>query len=197
MNESDSPRAAEDESLERDLMLRARRGDRDAFGVLVERYMRRAYYTALGLVGSHEDAQDLSQEAFARVLRHNETLDPRKPFYGLVYQVLRRLCFNHLRDARSRRNKIQENAAWLAERVGSRSGDTDPARRAETLELRSKLGVAIEALSDKEREVLVLKEFDGLRYREIANLLQVPIGTVMSRLYSARKSMAQYLEGYR
>jgi DNA-directed RNA polymerase specialized sigma24 family protein len=51
--------------------------------------MQRAYYVALGLVGSHEDAEDLSQEAFARVYRNHESLDPNRPFYGLLYQVLR------------------------------------------------------------------------------------------------------------
>ena len=61
-------------------------------------------------------------------------------------------------------------------------------------ELRDRLGLAIETLSDKEREVLVLKEFDGMRYREIGDLLGIPIGTVMSRLYSARKTLATSLE---
>lgn len=179
---------------ERALVILARSGDREAFGRLITRYMRRAYFTALGLVGSHEDAQDLSQEAFARVYRHHESLDPERPFYGLVYQVLRRLCFNHLRDSRSRALRLAQRSSWLVEEARSRLAGTDPARRAELSELRGRLGAAIAALSDKEREVLVLKEFDGLRYREIGELLGIPIGTVMSRLYSARKSLAGSLE---
>lgn len=179
---------------ERALVILARRGDREAFGRLITRYMRRAYFTALGLVGSHEDAQDLSQEAFARVYRHHESLDPERPFYGLVYQVLRRLCFNHLRDSKSRALRLAQRGSWLVEEARSRLAGTDPARRAELNELRGRLGAAIAALSDKEREVLVLKEFDGLRYREIGELLGIPIGTVMSRLYSARKSLAGSLE---
>jgi RNA polymerase sigma-70 factor (ECF subfamily) len=184
-------------SDEFDLLLRARRGDRAAFGKLITRYMRRAYYVALGLVGSHEDAQDLSQEAFARLYRNHESLDPERPFYGLLYQVLRRLCFNHLRDTKTRRSRLEEQAHWLAAEATSRAVNSDPARQWERNELRAKVGTAIAALSDKEREVLVLKEFEGLKYREIGELLEIPIGTVMSRLYSARKALAMSLEKHR
>jgi RNA polymerase sigma-70 factor (ECF subfamily) len=156
--------------------------------------MQRAYYVALGLVGSHEDAEDLSQEAFARVYRNHESLDPNRPFYGLLHQVLRRLCFNHLRDAKTRKLRLEEQSYWLAEEASSGAANSDPARRAELKELRTRLGAAIETLSEKEREVLVLKEFVGLRYREIGELLEIPLGTVMSRLYAARKALAQTLE---
>lgn len=179
---------------EYDLVLRARSGDREAFGALITRYMRRAYYAALGLVGSHEDAQDLSQEAFARAYRNHVSLDPEKSFYGLVYQILRRLCFNHLRDTKTRALRLEEQASWLADEAGYRFAGADPTRQVELNELRSRLSAAIVALSDKEREALVLKEFDGLRYREIGELLGIPIGTVMSRLYAARKSLAKSLE---
>lgn len=177
-----------------DLVVKARGGDRAAFGKLITRYMQRAYFVALGLVGSHEDAEDLSQEAFARVYRNHESLDPNRPFYRLLYQVLRRLCFNHLRDAKTRKLRLAEHSYWLAEEASSRAADSDPARRAELKEIRNRLGAAIDALSEKEREVLVLKEFDGLRYREIGDLLEIPLGTVMSRLYAARKALAQTLE---
>jgi len=188
------PRSDEQERAdEHDLVLRARIGDREAFGLLVTRYMRRAYYVALGLVGSHDDAQDLSQEAFARVYRNHEQLDAERSFYGLVYRVLRRLCFNHLRDTKNRAAKLEEQGAWLMDEARSRQSDADTTRRAELNELRSLLSAAIQALTANEREVFVLKEFDGLRYREISDLLDIPIGTVMSRLYAARRSLANSL----
>lgn len=179
------------ELTERDLVIRARKGDREAFGTLVTAYMHQAYRHALGLVGSHDDAMDLSQEAFARVFRHRKSLDPERPFYGLVYRVLRRLGFNLIRDRRSRAEKLGKYGGWLVERQQT----ADPFHTTEVADLRRHLEHAIESLPDREREVLVLKEFEGLKYREIAELLGIPNGTVMSRLYAARRRLAQELEG--
>ena len=177
-----------------ELVRAAAGGDSVAFGQLVERYMRRAYYVALGLVGSHEAALDLSQDAFARAFRHREHLDPTRPFYPWLYQILRRLCFNFLRDSASRRKKLAQAGNWLADEVAERQTD-DPSSSLERARQREAIARAIEELSDREREVFVLKEFEGLKYREIAELLDIPIGTVMSRLYKARKKLANALEG--
>ncbi|MFO7588696.1 MAG: RNA polymerase sigma factor [Gemmatimonadota bacterium] len=174
-------------------MARARNGDAAAFGELVRRHMRRAYLVSLGLVGSHEDALDLSQEAFARALRASRTLDPERPFYPWLYGILRRLCLNHLRDRRSRRARLAEAGAWLADEARTRAAAADPGREAEREELRRRLAEAIGRLPPEQREVLVLREFEGLRYAEIAELLGIPDGTVMSRLYAARRRLAAAL----
>jgi RNA polymerase sigma-70 factor (ECF subfamily) len=176
------------------LVRRAQSGDTEAFGTLVERYMRRAYFAALGLVGSPEDARDLSQEAFARALRHRKKIDPERPFYAWLYQILRRLCFNFNRNRRSRRVKLDDASEWLAEQADARAPAPRPDRALERAEARRRVLAAIDSLPERDREVLVLKEFEGLRYREIADLLGIPIGTVMSRLYAARKRLAAALE---
>jgi RNA polymerase sigma-70 factor (ECF subfamily) len=175
------------------LIRRAQAGDAEAFGRLVERYMRRAYYSALSLVGSREDALDLSQEAFVRAFRARQTLDPERPFYAWLYQILRRLCFNFLRDRRTRLRNLEAAGSWLAAEAAGRQA-VDPARALEREEERRRVGTAIELLPAREREVLALKEFEGLTYREIASLVGIPIGTVMSRLYSARQRLADALE---
>ena len=179
---------------ERTLVRRAQAGDIEAFGALVSQYMRRAYYAALGLVGSHDDALDLSQEAFSRAFRARKSLDPNRSFYTWLYTILRRLCFNFLRDRNAQSQKLAEAAGWLAEEARARVAAESPVRAAELAELRSRVAGAIEQLPDRQREVLVLKEFEGLRYREIAELLGIPIGTVMSRLYAARRQLAGRLE---
>lgn len=179
---------------ERELILRAQAGETAAFGELVQRYMRRAYFAALGLVGSPDDALDLSQEAFARAFRARHRIDPDRPYYTWQYQILRRLCFNFLRDKRSRRDKLRREAGWLADEAGERASFADPAKNLEREEIRRKVRSAIEELPEREREVLVLKEFEGLKYREIAELLGIPIGTVMSRLYTARKHLVAVIE---
>lgn len=181
----------EDEPL---LVERARDGDRSAFAELVNRYMRRAYYAALGLVGSPDDAMDLSQEAFARAFRARRRLDPQRPFYAWLYTILRRLCFNFIRDTRGRRRKLAGAADWMAARARAREDARSPERAARAEEIRVRVREAMEELPDREREMLVLKEFEGLKYREIAALVGVPIGTVMSRLYSARQRLARLLE---
>jgi RNA polymerase sigma-70 factor (ECF subfamily) len=189
----DVPIAVNQSHVDRPLVLRVRSGDRDAFGELVLKYMRRAYFTALGIVGSHDDAMDLSQDAFARAFRARRSLDPDRPFYPWFYQILRRLCFNHLRNQKTRRDRLEEAAGWLADRAGARAAEAAPDRMAERAELRARLEAAIAALPPHEREVIVMREFEGLRYREIADLLGIPIGTVMSRLYAARKALAATL----
>lgn len=177
---------------DRALVIRAQNGERAAFGELVSRYMQRSYYAALGLVGSHDDALDLSQEAFARAFRARETIDPERPFFPWLYQIIRRLCFNYTRDTSSRGRKLRETGAWLSDTTMARA-PTSPDREVERTELREQVAAAIDRLNAREREVLVLREFEGLRYQEIADTIGIPIGTVMSRLYGARRSLAREL----
>jgi len=186
--------AAPSEIPEPELMARARDGDRDAFGILVERTMRRAYYAALGLIGSPDEALDLSQDAFVRAFRARRTLDPTRPFYPWLYQIVRRLCFNRTRDRRTRRERLADARSWLVDQAESRHAGMDPRRAYETDEARRRIQQAIATLSERDREVLVLKEFEGLRYREIAELVGIPVGTVMSRLFTARRRLAAALE---
>lgn len=174
------------------LVLRAQHGDTEAFGALVARYMRPAYFSALGLVGSREDALDLSQEAFARAFRARQQIDPARPFYAWYYTILRRLCVNWRRDRRTERAGLDLAAPWLEALAGAQT--ETPAQAAERHETRRRVARALAALDDADREVLVLKEFEGLKYREIAARLGIPIGTVMSRLYSARARLADALE---
>lgn len=178
------------------LTRRVRAGDAEAFGMLIERYKRRAYAQALGIVRSREDALDLAQEAFARAYRARHTLDPDRPFYAWLYQILRRLCFNFLRDARTQARLMEaQGHEWLV--AIASAAHADPLQEAERSEARRRVAAAIDALPPHEREVLVLKEFEELKYREIAELVGVPLGTVMSRLYSARKRLADALEIHR
>ena len=177
------------------LVRRVRAGDTAAFGELVSIYMQRCYYAALGMVGSPQDAVDLSQDAFARAFKARARLDPERPFYPWLYQILRRLCYNFTRDTSSRRRKLERAGGWLVAEATVRASVDDPERIRATEELRDRLETAIRELPPAQREVFVLKEFEGLKYREIAELLDVPIGTVMSRLYAARQRLAARLEG--
>lgn len=181
-----------DTDTDASLILRAQAGDADAFGALVTRYMRQAYFSALGLVGSREDALDLSQDAFARAFRARTSIDPERPFFAWYYTILRRLCLNWRRNRRTERIRLTAAGPWL-ELLASRAL-APPDRPAEQQEARRRMARALAVLGDEEREALMLKEFGGLKYREIAERMDCPIGTVMSRLYAARQKLARHLE---
>jgi RNA polymerase sigma-70 factor (ECF subfamily) len=178
------------------LARRVRSGDSEAFGALIERYRRHAYAHALGIVGSREDAIDLSHDAFVRAFRARHTLDPERPFGAWLSQILRRVCFNFLRDGKARARLLEaQGADWLV--AVARGAHSDPAKDAERAETGRRVAAAVQGLPPHEREVLVLKEFEDLKYREIAERVGVPIGTVMSRLYSARRRLGYALEEHR
>jgi RNA polymerase sigma-70 factor (ECF subfamily) len=182
------------DATESALMQRASRGDSAAFGELVRRNMQRGYRAALGLVGSHDDALDLSQDAFARALNHAAKMDPERPFYPWFYQILRRLCFNFLRDRANRRRLLDEAGGWIGDDPIFGSRQNHPDTRLQREDARRIVVKAIATLPDVQREVLVLREFEDLKYAEIALLLDIPAGTVMSRLYAARRALADALE---
>lgn len=177
---------------ERKIVLRMQGGDQQAFGELVVKYMQRAYYGALGLTGSHDDALELSQEAFARAFQARASIDPDRPFYTWYYQILRRLCFNRGRDESSRRKSLQQQSSWLVSEEQERQAHNPDALLLQQ-QLLERCQVAIESLPDAEREIIVLRELQDLSYQEIAGLLGIPVGTVMSRLYTARKHLASSL----
>jgi RNA polymerase sigma-70 factor (ECF subfamily) len=176
------------------LIRRSQEGDREAFGALAERHLRRAYRVALALVGRHEVALDLTQDALVRAFEARARLDPARPFFPFLYQVLRRRCFTWLRDERGRAQRLEAASAFVARQARP---DDDPQRRATLEDEHRRCVAAIEELPAREREVLVLKDLEGLRYRDIADLVGVPLGTVMSRLYSARRRVALALEDAR
>lgn len=180
--------AAEQEAA---LMIRCQQGDKHAFGLMVQRYMRPAYFSALGLVGNHEDALDLSQEAFARAYRAIGSFDPQKRFFTWFYRVLRNLCLNHLRDGARASQFRSSPDPFHTEAFASvvPDGASDPARSAEAAERNAQLWLAIGKLPPDLRETFLLRELEGCAYAEIAARLEVPQGTVMSRLYNARKML--------
>ena len=166
-----------------DLLVRAQAGDRAAFGILVQRHMRRAASVAASLVGNREQALDLSQEAFSRAFQRLQDLDPARPFFPWLYRVLSRLCLNHLRDRRGKGEGADMDAFVAA-------GAEDPSDQADRAEQRERCQAALNTLPPREREALMLRTYQGLSYQEIADLVEIPIGTVMSRLYSARRRLA-------
>lgn len=180
---------AEDE----DAVERARRGDREAFGVLVRKHQRRVYATALHIMGTHGDADDVAQDAFVRAFRGIAAFDGRADFFTWLYRITVNTALNHLRS-RKRMRSISERGAQgveaeggRPERLGERS--STPGEWAELSERFRRVVSEVCDLSPTLRVTLVLAVVEQLPYREIAAILEVPEGTVAWRVNEARKQL--------
>lgn len=164
-----------------------------AFEAIVRKNMKSAYFIALGLVGNHEDALELSQEAFFRAFQNFKQLRAKGRFFPWFYQILRNLCFSHLRKRRRRKTDSLDKLDGA--QIGADVNDNfDPEAVAERNESNDRLWKAIGQLDDKHREVIVLRHFQNLSYEEMANVLFCNKGTVTSRLYYARKRLKEILD---
>ncbi len=182
-----------DQHDEGSIIERCKKGDREAFALIVQQYMRPAYYVALGYVGRPEDALDLSQDAFVNAFRHIKRFDSSKRFFPWFYSILKNLCMNHLNRIRRRReDSIDEMAeeGQPAIPIESISPEESVVRK----DLEEKIGQALLRLKPKEREIIILQHFQDYSYQQIADLLGIPIGTVMSRLYGARGALRRELQ---
>ncbi len=176
-----------------DLIRRCQQGEKEAYGLIVRKYMQRAYFAALGLTGARQDALDLSQEAFVRGYRAIKRFEVGRSFYTWYYRILRNLALNLKRD---RARQAQPFSEIGENRVRQLQDDTASAvAEVERAEVKQKVWAALRRLKPNEREIIILKDFQELSYKEIAELLGCPQGTVMSRLYNARKALRAQLEG--
>jgi RNA polymerase sigma-70 factor (ECF subfamily) len=171
------------------LILLCQKGKIRAFEKLVNRYKKNAYFIALGLVGNSDDAFDLSQEAFVRVYKSIDKYNGRSKFFPWFYTILTNLCKNHLKKQDIRRRYLNNE---LAREKLSQPQELEIESEKENLKQR--LLEEIEKLPFKFKEIIVLKHFRGFSYKEISETLGIPVGSVMSRLYYARKKLKENLK---
>lgn len=185
-----------DPNDDRLLLAEARAGSRKAFAQIVERYRERVYFAALKIVRNPEDARDISQEAFVRVFQTLDRFELSRPFYPWIYRITRNLCLDHLnRHGPGRQlsldSLIEEGHQQFADLDSSGSSSGEVIREnIHRTEMLSHMRRAIEELKPEFREILIMKHLEGMAYKDIAETLEIPIGTVMSRLYHARKALA-------
>lgn len=163
--------------------------EKKEFEMIVKKNMRRGYFAALSILGSHDDAVELSQLAFVKAFQNFGKYDRTKKFFTWYYTILRNLCFNFIRD---HKNFIPLDSILERE---NKDKDSNPQQYAENSQTEEIVNAALNELSPEDREILTLREFQGFSYKEIAEMLDLPEGTVMSRLYYARKKLAKKLEG--
>jgi len=174
-------------------ILDCQNGKSESYRVLVDKYKVRAYHAALIFTGNKEDALDLSQEAFFRAYRSIKTFERGKKFYTWLYQILKNLCINHIQRKKKKSPVISDVEEYAGPDLYF-SPEGRPDEIFEQHEMRDILWTAINKMKKDEREIIILKEFNELSYKEISEVLDIPIGSVMSRLYYARQKLGKLME---
>ncbi len=192
---------------ERVLMEKAKTGDGSAFDEMTRRYSERAYSVAYQMLASHDDARDLVQDAFLEVFRTLERFNTRYRFSTWLYRILINKCINY-RKRESRRRMFSfpdygtRNSGAGRQFLISNlpSSEKTPHEMLESDELRRSIMDALDTLSERHRTVVVLFDLEGLSHKQIAEILQCPEGTVMSRLHHGRlklkRVLSKRLDGY-
>mgnify|MGYP002622704077 CR=1 FL=1 len=173
---------------DRDLVRRMRDGDAAARRVVVERYQERLFALIYGIVRDRHEVEDVAQEVFLKVYQRITAFDERSKFYTWLYRVAVNAAKDHVKK-RSRRPSVA-----LDEDAGIPDGTPGPLDGAGSEETRARVREAIAALPVRYREVLALRELEGLAYNEIAEVLKLSVGTVESRLHRARQRLKRSLE---
>jgi len=193
----ESTAAQSDMPPDLDLVRQAQQGDVDAYEQLVARHRDRIYSRAFSMMRNEEDALDLSQEAWIKGWQRLEQFQGESSFATWMTRIVINLSLDLMR-------KQKRHPAASIEEMAEESGGVEqqmpaaafnPTEGLEREELRRRIDAALAKLSEDHRTVLVLHEFEELEYKEIAERMQCSIGTVMSRLFYARRRMASLLAG--
>ena len=179
-----------DEMTDDDLMRLYQQGDADAFDVLFDRYYVSVYNFARSVLGNGVEADEILQETFLAVARSAASYVGRGKFRAWLMRIVRNRCLNQLAAVRARREVLGdrdcEAGAWAA-------GGPGPVEQLEELEEEQRIRAAMAELPERQREAIALYAFEQMKYREIAEVMEMPEGTVKTLIHRARASLAQRL----
>ena len=180
-----------------ELVVRCQAGDTGAFDELVTRYRGKVYAMIYNMVKSEADAWDLSQEAFIKAWKALPKFEARSSFYTWLYRISHNVTYDWMRKRKVQAEgefdeTVQQSIDPKAKTVPFK--ESRPDEKLEQREIRVRIEEAIEKLSPDHRAVILLKEVDGRQYNEIAEIIGISIGTVMSRLFYARKKLQSLLK---
>ena len=190
-----------DQVSDQELVLQAQKGQRRAFQQLVLRYQSKVFGIALSWVRNRTDAEDLVQEAFLRAYKSIPRFQGKSSFYTWIYRITVNLCHDHARKRPHPGNpEFDETLGWVAEESENNPLAPSPPKHPEKAldegELGARVRAALAELPEIHRQVLHLREVEDMSYEEIAEVLDCQVGTVMSRLFHARKKMQKLLKPY-
>lgn len=181
---------------ESELIEKAQHGNLAAFEVLVSRFRTRTYLVAVGYLQNRDDALDAVQEAYLRCFRALASFEIGKPFYPWLHRILKNTCLSQIRRRYRARHLSLDRAEEDEQPWELPDFRMNPEIEVSRGELRREMKRAFSKLRPKDREIIVLKHFQDLSYQEIADILRIPIGTVMSRLFHARRRLRENLDRY-
>jgi RNA polymerase sigma-70 factor (ECF subfamily) len=182
---------------DRMLIIKAKSGDTLAYEYLVKKYQKQIYYLCQRMTGAHQSADDLSQETFIKAFFAISKFKEDMNFFTWIRKIAVNSTLNYLK-VRKREKPLGENSEQIPGNPGSISQEL-PQDRVQRIQIERKFKASLQSLHSDQRSVFILKVYEGLSYKDIAQLLNIPFGTVMSRLNRARKKlkfiMADYIEG--
>ena len=191
--------AAQADVSELDLVKRCQAGETEAFDELVTRYRTRIFAMIYNMVHNEQDAWDLAQDSFVKAWKSIKRFRGRSSFYTWIYRIVMNVTIDWLRKKQVKGAGVEFDDAIQLREVHPASktlpkADPLPYERMERTEVRARIDNAITQLSPEHRAVILMKETEGMQYHEIAEALGCSIGTVMSRLFYARKKLQNLLK---
>jgi RNA polymerase sigma-70 factor (ECF subfamily) len=170
-------------------------GDQAAWEAIVRQHRRKVFNVAYKFVGSHEQAEDLTQDIFLKIFRSLETFDRRANFQTWLISVSRNLCIDYYRSVRRERQLIDRELR--SEEAPAVSRTTSPLKALENRDLAAELRQALQGLPASLRAAVLLRDIHELSYQEIADRLHLPEGTVKSRINRGRRELARRIQRLR
>lgn len=175
------------------LVEQSTRGDREAFRALVDRYQGKLFRLVSGLVKSKEDTEDIVQESFVKAYLSLGSFRKESTFYTWIYRIAHNMAIDYKRKIARRGNAIELSEVERSLPVDERASPLEAVVRQEQGDGMQR---ALAKLSEEHKTVIILREVDGLSYEEIAKVLGISKGTVMSRLHYARKQLQELLKDF-
>jgi RNA polymerase sigma-70 factor (ECF subfamily) len=184
-----------EEQQDDELIRKAQGNDLYAFDLLVKRYQKKIYYLAYRMVKDHDAADDIAQETFIRAYSAIRSFERGHSFYTWLYRICMNLSINLLK-----RQKLVISESQFGDQpspLEKEAEKTDPSDHLASKELELRIGRALNSLPPKYKAVLILRIYEDSSYEEIAHVLNISVGTVMSRLFRAREKMQDMLKEYK
>ncbi len=177
------------------------KGKKEVFAQLVDKYNRRVYNMAYRLTSNPEKAKDIAQDAFIKIYKSLDRYDPKYKFSNWLLKTVSNLCIDYHRTRSQNTASLEvilssgAESAILSHATSQRNTETELEDRLEAAELQAVIREGIELLPIDYRAVVVLRHIQNLSYKEMSQMLNLPMGTIKARIHRARKLLKGYLEG--